>query len=88
MKIHFIAAVVVIVAGIVQELDEMHWVALTIVICIVWIAEAFNTAIEKLCDLVCDKYHPVIKTVKDLSAAGVLLAAVMSVIVGVLVFIA
>ncbi|MNL84063.1 Undecaprenol kinase [compost metagenome] len=56
-------------------------------IALVWAAEAFNTAIEKLADLVSADYHPVIKGVKDTAAAGVLLLAISAVIVGGIVFI-
>ncbi len=85
--IHLLATIVVVVAGIIQSLQVQDWGLLTLAIGMVWIAEAFNTALEKLCDLVCDgKYHPVIKLVKDLAAASVLIAAATSICVGITVF--
>jgi undecaprenol kinase/diacylglycerol kinase (ATP) len=46
-----------------------------------------NHALEKLCDMVHPEWHPVIKTVKDVSAGAVLVAAVVSVAVGLIIFI-
>lgn len=56
-------------------------------IAFVMVAEAFNTAIEKLCDVVSKDHHPVIGTVKDIAAGGVLIAAISAVITGLLLFI-
>jgi diacylglycerol kinase len=48
--------------------------------------EIINTAIEKLSDIVNASIHPVIKQVKDLSAGAVLLASIMSFIIGCIIF--
>ena len=86
-KLHFLATVVVIVAGIWQDISSMEWIALAIAIGLVWIAEAFNTALEMFCDLATEgKWHPVVKKIKDISAAAVLIAAAVSVSVALFVF--
>ncbi|WP_457628736.1 diacylglycerol kinase [Oceanithermus sp.] len=48
--------------------------------------ELVNTAIEAVCDLVSPEPHPLVKTAKDASAAAVLVAAAVSVIVGIVLF--
>ncbi|WP_457629962.1 diacylglycerol kinase [Oceanithermus sp.] len=48
--------------------------------------ELLNTAIEAVCDLASPEPHPLAKTAKDAAAAAVLLAAAVSVIVGLLLF--
>ena len=53
----------------------------------VWMAELFNTAIEKTMDFISKEAHPQIKLVKDLAAAAVLIAAIAAVLVGALIFI-
>jgi diacylglycerol kinase (ATP) len=53
---------------------------------LVWSAEAFNSAIEKLCDKVEAEQDPVIGKVKDMAAAGVLFMALAAAIVGCMVF--
>lgn len=55
-------------------------------ISLVIVAELFNTAIEKVVDLITDRYHPLAKLVKDISAGAVLIAAINSIVVGYLLF--
>ena len=65
----------------------MEWIAVTIVIGAVLAAEAVNSSIEALADLVSPEYNEAIKRTKDLAAGAVLILAVMSVIVGLLIFV-
>ena len=86
-KIHFLATIGVVTAGFIRHLSTHEWMGLVVAIALVWIAEAFNTAIEILCDLWCkEEYHPKVKIIKDLSAAGVLIASLASICIGILVF--
>lgn len=85
--IHAAATTIVIAAGALKGLSTLHWVGLWLAIGLVWISELFNTCIEILCDLYCDnKYHPVVKTIKDIAAGAVLVAALVSIIIGFLIF--
>ena len=52
----------------------------------VWAAEALNTSLEFLADATSPGLHPLVKKAKDIAAGGVLVAAVASVIVGVIIF--
>jgi len=61
-------------------------VALCITITLVFMAEIFNTAIELMIDMFTDKYHTLIKLVKDIAAAVVLLASLNAVAVGFMLF--
>ena len=58
---------------------------LTLAIACVWAAEAANTALEHLADVVSPRLHEGIRKAKDVAAAAVLLAAVGAAIVGLLV---
>jgi hypothetical protein len=53
---------------------------------LVWAAETFNTALEKLVDLVSPEYHPLAGKVKDIAAGAVLIVSLMSVVVGGIIF--
>lgn len=87
-RIHAVATVLVVLAGLWQQLDADRWLWLTAAIAGVWITEALNTAIEQLCDLWCEgRYHPVIGRIKDVAAGAVLLAAAFACITGFFVFI-
>jgi len=62
-------------------------VALILVVCfLVLIAETINTAIEKICDFVEPNFNKKIGIIKDISAGAVILATLLSIIVGVLVY--
>jgi len=85
-RIHLIIAALTIVAAWLLSFSMLEWCVLTIQIFLVLAAEAFNTAIEKLCDFVSADYHPLIGRIKDLAAGGVLLTAISAVITGALLF--
>lgn len=85
MKIHLLAAILVIITGLWLGINRLEWAILTICIFMVLAAETFNTAIEKTVDLVTRDYHPLAKHAKNIAAGGVLLTAISSVIVGILI---
>ena len=85
-KIHLLAAVVVIAAGFYFSLSKTEWGIVLLTIFLVLAAEAFNTAIEYLTDLVSPEYHVLGGKTKDVAAAGVLLVAMGAVMVAVVIF--
>ncbi|MDE5808583.1 MAG: diacylglycerol kinase family protein [Muribaculaceae bacterium] len=86
-KIHLIAAGLVIVAGFVFRLDKAEWCAVILCIGIVFMAEGFNTALERVCDKVSPERNPLIKDAKDIAAGAVLLFVLSAVAVGLIIFI-
>jgi diacylglycerol kinase (ATP) len=80
--IHLAAAALVIAAGLALRVSLADWRWLVLCIALVLAAEAFNTAVEALCDLVQPERHPVIKRVKDLAAGAVLLCAIGAALIG------
>ena len=85
-QIHLVVGAVVCCFGWYFKISAKEWYILLAVSVLVLIAEAFNTALEKLCDVVSPDYHPGIKIVKDIGAGAVLLSAVFAIVCGVLVF--
>ncbi len=86
-RIHLLASVLVILAGFYFNISSSDWLWICLAIALVWIAEAFNTAIETLADTVSKEIDPNIKKVKDIAAAGVLFAAGFAVFVALKVFV-
>lgn len=86
VKLHAVATVAAIAAGIIKHISPGQWIAIVIAIAMVWITEALNTCIERLCDLYTTEYRPEIKIIKDIAAAAVLVAAIASVVIAVIVF--
>lgn len=85
--IHLGLTLLAIVLGFVFKISRGEFIALVIVMAMVWVAEIFNTAIEKTMDFISKERHPQIKLVKDLSAAAVLITAIAALIVGGMIFI-
>jgi len=86
MKIHVLAATVVVGAAFFFEISLIEWIIIVICIGMVFISEIANTAIEYLVDFVSPEIHPVAGKIKDLSAGAVLIAAITSAITGLLIF--
>ena len=84
-QIELAVAGVVVVLGLVVGLDALRWGVIVLTMGFVLCAEWFNSAIETLTDLVCPDFHPLAKAAKDISAASVLLASIVSVVVGLLI---
>jgi len=86
-RLQAIAAAVAVTAGLLRHISHLQWLALIFAIGLVLITEALNTCIEKLCDFACDsKIHPAIKVIKDVAAAAVLIAAFVSIAIGLIIF--
>jgi diacylglycerol kinase len=84
--IHLVAAIIVVVLGIVHGLSRFEWLWVVLAIALVFITEMINTAIEAVCDELTVAKRPLIKKAKDMAAGAVLLAAIFAVVVGFLVF--
>ncbi|MEM1219016.1 MAG: diacylglycerol kinase family protein [Bacteroidota bacterium] len=69
------------------EVSATEWCLLILSIGVVLAAEAFNTAIEKLTDLVSPDYHKLAGQAKDLAAGAVLLTAIAAALVGFIIFV-
>lgn len=85
-RIHLIAATLVIALGAFLKISISEWTLITLAITIVICAEALNTAIEKAVDLASPELHDLAKHSKDVAAAGVLLASIGAVVIGLLIF--
>lgn len=83
-QIHLLATVVVAMAGAWMHLSVVEWCLVILAIVLVWAAEAMNSAIERVCDVVSREQHPMIGAAKDLAASAVLIVAIGALLVGVL----
>lgn len=83
--IHTLASIMVLVLGIWLKLTLLEWAVLILTITMVWVAEFFNTAVETMTDLISPHHNHLAKISKDVSAAAVLIAAVASIIIGLLI---
>lgn len=84
--IHLIAIIAVTCAGFYYHLATQEWIDILFCFGLVVTAEALNTAIEKLGDMVSPAFHPRMKQIKDVAAGAVLFASLIAAIIGVIIF--
>ena len=84
-KIHAVASVIVVALGFALDLARGDWLWLVVAMGAVWSAEAMNTAVEELADVVSPDRHPKIGHAKDVAAGAVLATAIAAAVIGVLV---
>jgi len=85
-RIHALATILVVALGALLRISMTEWALVTLAMVCVWAAEALNTAIEFVVDLVSTENHPLAAKAKDVAAAAVLIAAIGALVVGGLVF--
>lgn len=87
LKIHTVIAILVIIFGFILKISYTEWLVCLVLIGLVLMAEFFNTSIEYLVDLVSPEIHPLAKATKDTASAGVLMMAIISAIIGLIIFV-
>lgn len=85
--IHCSAIIAVTTAGVLFNITRTEWLIILLCFGIVLAAEAFNTAIERLVNLVSPDYHPIAGDVKDIAAGAILICAITAAIIGAVIFI-
>ncbi|MNI51818.1 Undecaprenol kinase [compost metagenome] len=86
MRVHTVAAVLVILAALFFDLPARDIALLLLVIAFVISAELINTAVEAVVDLVTPEWHQLAKMAKDAAAGAVFIAAGFAVLIGILLF--
>lgn len=86
MRIHFISSIIVVLISFYFSITKIEWVFILFAIGGMFALELLNTAIERVVDLVTAEYHPLAKQAKDLAAGAVLIYAVLSVVIGIVIF--
>ena len=85
MRIHVAAAVITLCAALLLGVDRLGLAAIVFAISLVFVTELVNTAIEAAVDVATDRYDPLAKVAKDVSAGAVLVSAMNALVVAYLV---
>ena len=85
--IHLTATIAVGIGAAWFKVSTSETLALIIVMGLVWVAEIFNTVIERIMDFITTQRNPQVAFIKDLAAGAVLVASIIALITGVIVFI-
>lgn len=87
MKIHFSIMTFVVFCGLFFRISLLEWFVCILLFGVVISAECFNTAIETVIDLVCPEKNNMAGRAKDIAAGGVLVLAIISVVIGLFIFV-
>jgi diacylglycerol kinase (ATP) len=87
MRIIFMLGIAAFLLGLYFQLKGIELAALCITITLVFMAEIFNTAIEIMMDMSTPRHRTLIKLVKDISAAVVVIASLNAIAVGYVLFV-
>ncbi len=85
-RIHLLVACFVILFAWYWGLSETSWIILLLVIALVMALEIFNSAIERLVDILAPKTHGAAREIKDILAAMVLLVVIFAIAIGLIIF--
>ena len=84
--IYLAVTAMVALAAFHYHLNGIEWSLILMAIALVWTAEALNTALELLADEISEERRERLGRSKDVAAGGVLVAAIISVAIGVTIF--
>jgi diacylglycerol kinase len=86
MVFHLAAALAVLLTNYLLGVSRTEWLITLMLIGVVWMAEIFNTAVEKLADRVTQDHDPLIGQAKDLAAGAVLISALIAAVCALIIY--
>ncbi|MDD8048409.1 MAG: diacylglycerol kinase family protein [Thomasclavelia sp.] len=86
MKVHVLATVIVTIMGFIFNISGYEWIMCLLCFGLVISLEMINTAIEAISNVCATSFNPQIKVAKDVAAGAVLVSAIVSAIIGFIIF--
>jgi len=86
-RFHLLVSAMVIAACFFFDVEKTEWLIVFLTIGLVLSVEALNASIEYICDLIHPEYNTMVKMIKDVAAAAVILVAIVAVVIGCIIFI-
>jgi diacylglycerol kinase len=86
MQIHLCLSLLVLSMSVILGIKKQEMIVVLLLIGLVVCLEFVNSAVERTVDLITTDYHPLAKIAKDAAAAAVLVAAIISAIIGMIIF--
>jgi len=83
--VHFIISLLVLLLALWLQVSYERFLFLVLAVFLGFAVEMINTMVEKIVDLITQRYHPVAKIIKDLSAGVMLIVSVGVAVIGFLV---
>jgi diacylglycerol kinase len=87
LQVQSISAIIIIAISFAFQIKPWEWCAILICIALVILMETINSAVERMADLLKPRIHSYVKEMKDIMAAAVMIAAILAIAVGLIIFI-
>ena len=87
LQIQSFFALITVILGIIFRVSRVEWLFLAVVIGLVILMEIANSAVERMTDVLKPRIDGYVKEIKDIMAAAVMLASLLAIIVGSIIFI-
>jgi diacylglycerol kinase (ATP) len=86
IKLQFGIGIALTFLGFSMNISTSEWTAQFLAIGLVMVAEGLNTSIEKIANFIHPEYHEKIGEIKDIAAGAVAIAALVSFVIGFLIY--
>ena len=87
IKLQFCIGIALTFLGFSMNISISEWTAQFLAIGLVMVAEGLNTSVEKIANFIHPEYHEKIGEIKDIAAGAVAIAALISFIIGFLIYV-
>lgn len=87
MIIHLLAAVLVVVMGIIFNISATEWLFCIVLIGLVIGTELINSSIEAVVDLTCPERHELAAIAKNTAGGAVLVFSITAAVIGLIIFV-
>lgn len=87
IKAQFFIGLFAVILGFIFNISSTEWMIQLTVCGLVLVAEALNTAVEKVADFIHPEFHHKIGVIKDVAAGAAGLAAIISLIIGCIIYV-
>ncbi len=85
-RIQAIVGLAAIILSIYFKINQFEFLLVLLMVGFVTSLELINSIVERLVDSFKPRIHPVVKEIKDIMAATVLFASILSAIIGIVIF--
>ena len=84
--VHFVFAIAVLILGAIFRISTIEWLVVVLCITGVLVAEMLNSSVERLAKAVTDEFNDHVKDSLNIASGAVLIAALGSVVCGLVIF--
>jgi undecaprenol kinase len=86
LRLQAIAGLIILILAFYYQVARWEWLILILIISLVILMEIINSAVERVTDVLKPRLNGYVKEIKDIMAAAVVVASIVSIIMGLVIF--